>query len=257
MVLDGVVVVRDQLGFDGTGLENTDSDVLLRDFLAERFGEPVHSELRHVVRGEVRPCLPAGDRGDVHDVRDAAQIILGGGQQVRQGGLGHEEQAVLVDRDHPLPLRDILSEDGSEQHQTGVVDEDVEASEPVDDRLHGAFGLDAVGDVGGHGEGGAAGGLDLGDEDLSRSSRRATTATVAPSSASCFAVASPMPLLAPVTIATVPANLFCTLLLMIMPFSTCTARSRLMFRVNAPLPELAWPYLWVPRQGPSTRAEAA
>ena len=163
-ILDGVVVVRDQLGLDGTGLEHADPDMLLRDFLAKRFGEAVHSELRHVVRGEVRPRLPAGDRGDVHDVRDAAQFIFGGGQQVRQRGLGHEEQAVLVDRDHPLPFLDVLIDDGSEQHQPGVVDEDVEASEPVDDRLHGAFGLDAVGDVGGHGEGGAARGLDLGDE---------------------------------------------------------------------------------------------
>jgi hypothetical protein len=36
--------------------------------------------------------------------------------------------------------------------------------------------------------------------------RRATTATVAPWAASSFAVASPMPLLAPVTIATVPVS---------------------------------------------------
>src|SRR5690349_15145346 len=41
----------------------------------------------------------------------------------------------------------------------------------------------------------------------SRSLRRATTATVAPSAASARAVASPMPLLAPVTSATVPSSL--------------------------------------------------
>ena len=42
----------------------------------------------------------------------------------------------------------------------------------------------------------------------SRSRRRATRATVAPSSASAMDVASPMPLLAPVTRATVPSSLF-------------------------------------------------
>lgn len=54
--------------------------------------------------------------------------------------------------------------DGSEQHQSGVVDQDVEASEALDNRLDGGLGLGSVGDVGRYGEGGAAGLPNIGDE---------------------------------------------------------------------------------------------
>ena len=119
------------------------------------------------------------------------------------------------------------------------------------------FGLDPLGDVGRHGEGGAARGLDLGDQrrepilaagdhrdgraefsELLR--RRFTDATAGtrhdrdgPGQLVLHGAADDHALL------------------------EFTARSRLMFQVNAPSPELAWPYLCVPRQGPSTRAEAA
>jgi hypothetical protein len=43
----------------------------------------------------------------------------------------------------------------SEEHEAGVVDQDVEAAEPLDDGLDSPLGLGAVGDVRRDGEGGA------------------------------------------------------------------------------------------------------
>ena len=53
---------------------------------------------------------------------------------------------------------------GAEQHQAGIVDQDVEPTEAVDRGLHGPVGLVAVGDVGLDRQGGAACCLDLRDE---------------------------------------------------------------------------------------------
>ena len=122
----------DELGRDGTGFEHANAHVLLRDFLAERFGEAVHSKLGHVGDPEVRPGLTAGDRGDVHDVGDAPQFVLGRDQQMRERCVCDVEQTGLVDRDHPLPLPDVGAHHGPEEHQAGVVDEDVEPIEAVD-----------------------------------------------------------------------------------------------------------------------------
>jgi hypothetical protein len=82
-------------------------------------------------------------------------------QQVRQGGVGGVHQTLLIDRDHPLPFLGVGNVDGAQEHEAGIVDEDVETAKPVDDRLYSGFRLPAVGDVGLDGQGGAAGGLDL------------------------------------------------------------------------------------------------
>src|SRR5687768_2943478 len=55
-VLHRLVVVGNQFGGYGTGLEYSDPHVLLRDLLAEGFGEAVHSEFGHVVDAKLRPC---------------------------------------------------------------------------------------------------------------------------------------------------------------------------------------------------------
>lgn len=112
--------------------------------------------------GGTGPRDPPCGRGDVHDVGDLAQVVSGGGQQMRQGRVGHVEQAVLADRDHLLPLLHVGARDRAEQHQAGVVDQDVEPAEPVEDRLHRLPGLGAVGDAGLDGQPGAASGVDRG-----------------------------------------------------------------------------------------------
>ena len=133
--------------------------------------------------------------------------VLGGLEQVRQRGVRAVQQAADVDVDHPLPLLDRRVLDRPEQHHAGVVDEDVEPSGPVDDLGDDARRLLGVGR--GRPRRRSARARRRRSRlarSSSRSARRATTATVAPCAASASAVASPMPLEAPVTIATVSCN---------------------------------------------------
>ena len=83
---------------------------------------------------------------------------------MRQGRVRDVQEALLVDRDHPLPFLDVGADDGAEKHETGVVDQDVQATEPVDHGVHGTLGLGPVGDVGLDREGGAADSFDFGNE---------------------------------------------------------------------------------------------
>lgn len=88
---------------------------------------------------------PAGRRGgDVDDVRDDAQFVFRCSQKVWECRLRYVEQAVLVDRDHPFPFVDVLIDDRSEEHESGVVDEDVEAAEVVYNLCYGLFSLGSV-----------------------------------------------------------------------------------------------------------------
>src|SRR3954462_13016476 len=43
--------------------------------------------------------------------------------RVRQGCMGGVERSLLVDRDRPLPLLDVRTDDGPEEHAPGVLDE--------------------------------------------------------------------------------------------------------------------------------------
>ena len=93
-----------------------------------------------------------------------ARALLGGLQQVREGGAGGGEQALDVDGDHAVPLLGVGADDRAQEHQAGVVDQGVQPSEPLDGLLDGRLGLGAVGDVGFHGQRGAARLVDLGGE---------------------------------------------------------------------------------------------
>ena len=66
--------------------------------------------------------------------------------------------------DHALPLLDGSSLDRSEKHDTGVVDNRVEAAELGDGSFDGRLGLVLVGDIGLEGEGAAALVFDLTDQ---------------------------------------------------------------------------------------------
>jgi hypothetical protein len=46
--------------------------------------------------------------------------------------VGGVEQALDVDGDHALPFLGIRADDRAQQHQTGVVDQDVQPPEPLD-----------------------------------------------------------------------------------------------------------------------------
>jgi hypothetical protein len=75
---------------------------------------------------------------------------------VRQGSVRGRQQPLHVDRDHPVPFGEVSTNHGAEQHDACVVDQVVEASEPLDGLCHRSPGLATVGDVGLDGQGGAA-----------------------------------------------------------------------------------------------------
>ena len=83
---------------------------------------------------------------------------------MRQRGAGSVEQALDVDRDHAVPLLGVRTDDGAEEHQAGIVDEDVQPSESLNGPLYGRLGLGSVGDVRFHDQRGPARLVDLGPE---------------------------------------------------------------------------------------------
>jgi len=118
----------------------------------------------HPIVTEAAARDPAGDRADVDDVGDLARALLGGVQQMRKGCPRGVEQALQVDRDHPVPVVGGRVEDRPEQHHAGVVDQDVQSPELGHGSLDGGLGLPWVGDVGRDGQRGAAGPLDVVDD---------------------------------------------------------------------------------------------
>ena len=123
--------------------------------------------------------------------------------------MGGVEEAEQVDLDHPLPFLDRGVDDRAEQHHAGVVDERRRAG-PAPRRLRptARLGLLAVGDVGLDRQRRAAGVGDLRGQRLSRSAAAGDQGDRRrPAPARPRAVASPMPLEAPVTSATVPSSL--------------------------------------------------
>jgi hypothetical protein len=75
--------------------------------------------------------------------------------------VGGVEQALVVDGNHPVPLIGVAVDDRTQQHESGVVDQGVQAAEPVDGLGDGGLCLGAVGDVGLDRERRATGLLDL------------------------------------------------------------------------------------------------
>jgi hypothetical protein len=66
---------------------------------------------------------------------------------MRQSGTGGREQTLDVDGNHAVPLVDVGTDHGAQEHQAGVVDERVQPSESLDGLVDSALGLGAVGDV--------------------------------------------------------------------------------------------------------------
>ena len=96
---------------------------------------------RHVVREVRNPEFPAS--GADQDDRPAVRVAL----EVRDGGLGGEEDTAQVDSDDlvPCPLADVLGR--GERHDTGIRDDDVEAPELGHPRVHGGPHARPVADV--------------------------------------------------------------------------------------------------------------
>jgi hypothetical protein len=121
--------VRGQLRIDGARFDHADPHPLGEQFLAERFGERGHAELREVVDAARRAGDAPGGRADGDEIRHPPRRVLGGAHQVRQGGVGDVEHAAHVDVHHLLPFADGGAEGRAEQHHPGVVDQGVEPAQ--------------------------------------------------------------------------------------------------------------------------------
>ena len=145
--------------------------------------------LDRAVDGRVLVRGAAGDRVHVDDVPAVADV--------RQAEARHPHQPVDVRLDHPLlVVLARLPERVAADRAAGVVDEDVEPAERLDRR--GDEPLRAAGSVTSS---------SCAKSPSRRSTRRAPTATLTPASRSAPAVAAPIPLEAPVTIAVLPSRL--------------------------------------------------
>jgi hypothetical protein len=98
------------------------------------------------------PPTPTRHRADVDEIGHPPRLLLGGGQEVGEGGVRDVQQPLEVERDHAIPLLHWSIDDLAEQHHPGVVDDDVEPPELLRGALHRPDRLLAIGDVGLDGE---------------------------------------------------------------------------------------------------------
>lgn len=82
----------------------------------------------------------------------------------RKDGVDAVEVAADVHVNHPVPVVDRAVLPEREQHQTGVVDQDVDPAEPIDSEVGQCLHVGGVSDIGEPGDGGAAGLVDVGDQ---------------------------------------------------------------------------------------------
>ena len=200
----GVGDVVGQFGVDHAGFDGGDADHLAAEFDAQQPGEVADVGLGAGVDRELLQDAGGRDGGGVDQV---------GGLALSAAAVRCGRNAAMtfitpgdVEVDLALPVVDLELLDAGDELDAGVVEHEVGRAEAVGDLVGGGLDGGAVGDVDGQGERGAAGGLDARRQASSLSLRRAATTTLAPSSARRSAVAAPMPLEAPVTTATRPAN---------------------------------------------------
>ena len=159
-----------------------------------RAGHAGDGVLRRRVRDREGSRHLSGDRAVVHDA--AALRVLGAHDPER--GTGAEERAGHVEVDDLAPLVDVdLVDLDRAAAAARVVEQQVEAAEPLHDRVEDLVDRFRVGDIAGE----RVDPLRPLREFLSGSARRPTTATVQPAPASAVAQAAPIPVPPPVTIA--------------------------------------------------------
>jgi hypothetical protein len=137
--------VREQFGGDGTGLDAAHPHAVRGEFLPEGLGERGDAELGRVVNCAAPARDPARHRPDVDQVGDAARPGGGRRPQVRDRLLGHVQQPVQVELQHAAPVIVPAGVERAEQHDAGVVDQDVEPAELIGHPADGGPGLRAGG----------------------------------------------------------------------------------------------------------------
>jgi hypothetical protein len=152
--------------------------------------------------------LPAPTRRRATELTLVSSAIRRGLRSAARKGAGARRgrccaAPVEIELDHPLPLLDRGVDDRPEQHHAGVVDHHVEQTELLPGALDGGLRPLTIGDVCFDRQT-----ADFGRERVQPTLARRDNATVAPSAASARAVVSAIPLLAPVTSATVSPSAF-------------------------------------------------
>lgn len=90
-----------ELGLDLPGIDLDDADAARDQLLAQRVGEAAHRGLGRAVDAAALVGLAARNRADVYDVAAAA---VRAGQEERQDGLGHGDQACDVGLEHDVDV---------------------------------------------------------------------------------------------------------------------------------------------------------
>jgi hypothetical protein len=148
----GLVHVREQLSGDGARLDAAHPNPVRGEFLPQGLAERGDAELGRVVHRAAAAGDPARHRPDVDQVGDAARPGRGGRPEMRYRLLGQVQQAVQIQIHHPPPVVGLADVERTEQHDAGVVDQDVEPAELVDHPADGGPALLLVRDVGREGQ---------------------------------------------------------------------------------------------------------
>ena len=131
------------------GSMSVDSDVG-QQLLAQRLRPAVEAPLGGGIDAVAGPGGAAGNGGDVDDV---ATAVGGAGLELVEEDLGGGDGAEEVDLDHLPVVGALVGGERAEEHDAGVVDQDVGAAELVLDAPRRGDEAVAVGDVGGDGDG--------------------------------------------------------------------------------------------------------
>src|SRR4051812_347672 len=112
-----------------------DADVVVANFLHQRFAERVQARLGRAVRRAAGERVLAGQAADVDDPAAAAAAHLG------NRGARAVEDAAQVRVDHLAPVLDAHVAGVGEAADAGVVDQDVDRAEALDRGAHEPLGL--------------------------------------------------------------------------------------------------------------------
>jgi hypothetical protein len=121
----GVQQPADPRGVGGAGRDAVDPDPLADVVGRHRLGQGQHGALAGRVERALRDPGGGRDRAGVDDGRRRRPA------QVRQRRAGHPDDAEHVDLEHPAPLVELVGLDRALGADAGVVDHDVDATEPL------------------------------------------------------------------------------------------------------------------------------
>src|SRR5262245_6042707 len=157
-------------------------------------------------------------------VNDAA--TLAGGQHVAHTGLRGEEGTVEMDGHHLLPVRERKAFDRMHDLDAGIADEDIHTSIGGNHFFHALLNLSLVGYIHSDGHPLALGLCDFLSDRTAARLFKSAIATLAPSCAKVRAISFPMPLAAPVTMATLSCRRMAPLALLSEGIGLLRAESR-------------------------------